>query len=189
MALVRNWFWSGGMATVLSTAAAMAGSRWENGRSTAAINAVSHIAWGGPPPQHEGSGRRNLIVGAALHAGASYFWAAAFEALFGRVARERRSAALLGAAATAAAAYVTDYHVVPRRLRPGFERHLSRSSLFGVYAALAAGLALGARLAARPERRHAPLAGRRSALPHPDGAPFAADEAAAAASYTRLDMP
>ena len=42
------------------------------------------------------------------------------------------------------AAYFIDYKLVPQRIRPGFEFHLSRHSLHCIYAALAAGLALGA---------------------------------------------
>jgi hypothetical protein len=41
-----------------------------------------------------------------------------------------------------AAAYVTDYHVVPKRLTPGFELRVPRLALAGVYAALALGLSL-----------------------------------------------
>jgi hypothetical protein len=39
-----------------------------------------------------------------------------------------------------AAAYVTDYHIVPKRLTPGFEMRIPRVALAGVYAALALGL-------------------------------------------------
>jgi len=49
-----------------------------------------------------------------------------------------------GAAKTAAIAYFTDYYVVSKRFQPGFEAYLSPASMFAVYAALAAGIALGA---------------------------------------------
>ena len=39
-------------------------------------------------------------------------------------------------------AYVVDYHVVPRRLTPGFELRVPRRALAAVYGALAVGLAL-----------------------------------------------
>lgn len=54
--------------------------------------------------------------------------------------------ALPGGACVAALAYVTDYHLVPARLTPGFERHLSRRALFFVYAVLAMALAAGGAL-------------------------------------------
>jgi hypothetical protein len=44
------------------------------------------------------------------------------------------------AAAVAAVAWVVDYGVVPRRLRPGFEAHFSRRSMVLTYAAFAIGL-------------------------------------------------
>jgi hypothetical protein len=49
---------------------------------------------------------------------------------------------LLRGAAVSAAAYVTDYHLVPRRLTPGFELRLPRLALAPIYAALAVGLSL-----------------------------------------------
>ncbi len=69
------------------------------------------------------------------------FWALLYEAL-GR--RRRRSAgrALRDGAITSAAAYVVDYHVVPRRLTPGFELRVPGRALAAVYGALAVGLAL-----------------------------------------------
>ena len=43
--------------------------------------------------------------------------------------------------ATSALAYVIDYHVVPDRFTPGFEKRLPERSLGLIYAALALGLA------------------------------------------------
>jgi hypothetical protein len=40
-----------------------------------------------------------------------------------------------------AAAYITDYHFVPRRLSPGFELRIPPAALAAIYAALALGLA------------------------------------------------
>ena len=48
------------------------------------------------------------------------------------------------AAATSAAAYIVDYTFTPRRLRPGFRKHLGPGSMFAAYAAFAAGLAAAA---------------------------------------------
>ncbi len=188
MSFLRNVAWAGGAASLLSAVAAAACSRVENRRAAPAINAISHIAWGGSPPYQEGPAARNFVTGAALHAGASFFWAAMFEALFGRAARESRKAAVLGGAATAAAACLTDYGIVSRRFRPGFEAYLSRLSLFGVYGALAAGFALGARLANR-----APRGGRfitpRPALRYDSADRLVAPDPDRTASFTRLQMP
>ena len=51
------------------------------------------------------------------------------------------TATLLSGAAVSALAYLTDYHVVPSRLTPGFEKRLGGRSLLAIYAALAFSLA------------------------------------------------
>src|SRR5690606_130631 len=50
-------------------------------------------------------------------------------------------------------AYIVDYHVAPARLRPGFKKHLGPRSIFAVYAAFAAGLALVTFVRQRAARR------------------------------------
>ncbi len=140
--LLQTALRTGLIAGLVSGAAAAALSRLQTGRGAPAINAVSHIAWGGRPPAQAGTGGRNYLVGAGLHIGASVFWATFFEGVFGRSARQRASHAWFGGGATAALAYLTDYHIVPRRLRPGMEAFLPRWALYGVYAALGAGFAL-----------------------------------------------
>lgn len=118
----------------------------ENGHAARPMNAVAHIADGGPPPAHDGPFHRNTALGFATHLGASVWWAAFFEGLFGPSARSSSRDALAGAASVAATAYVVDYHVVSKRFRPGFERYLSSSGMLAVYASLAAAFALSARL-------------------------------------------
>lgn len=150
--LLQHVLRTGLIAGVVSGAAALALSRLRNERAAPALNAVSHIAWGGRPPAHAGKGGRNFLVGTGLHIGASMFWATFFEGLFGRSARAHASRAWLGGGVTAALAYLTDYHVVPQRLRPGMEAYLPRWALYGVYAALGAGFALAARRRRAPEQ-------------------------------------
>ena len=137
-----NCLISGAAGGLLSHLAAAAGGRIERGNAALPMHAVSHIAWGDDPKSHTGRHPHNVVIGAALHHGASVFWATFFEALFGREAERSTAAALAGGATIAAAAYVTDYHVVSDRFKPGFEAHLSNRSLFLIYA----GLAVGARL-------------------------------------------
>lgn len=141
-----NCLISGTAGGLVSHVAAAAASRVENRNADLAMHAVSHIAWGDDPKSHTGKHTHNAVIGAALHHGACLFWATFYEAFFGRQAERSTAAALVGGATIATAAYVTDYHVVPERFKPGFEAHLSDRSLFLVYAALAAGLAAGARL-------------------------------------------
>lgn len=155
----------GGIASLV--AAAIAG-RVEQGRGkeTMPIHAVSHIAWGDEPQSHRGRKPHNALIGTALHQGACVFWGVFYEAFFGRRAERNLGAGLIGGAAIATSAYVTDYYIVSDRFKPGFEAHLSGRSLFTIYAALAIGLAAAARLRGlyhhqkenrdeRDKRRHA----------------------------------
>jgi hypothetical protein len=141
-----NCLISGGAAGLVSHLVAAACSRVERGRSDLAMHAVSHIAWGDAPEDHRGRHTHNFVIGSALHHGASLFWSVFFEALFGRRAERSTPAALVGGATVAAAAYVTDYHVVSERFKPGFEAHMSNRALFLIYTGLAIGFAAGARL-------------------------------------------
>ena len=124
-------------AAAVSLVASLAGRR-EAGSYAAPLNATSHFLWG------ERAARKNTLswkytgVGFAANYGASIFWALFYEALKGRSRSPAR--ALASGAAVSAAAYVTDYHVVPKRLTPGFERRLPVAALAAIYVALALGL-------------------------------------------------
>jgi hypothetical protein len=117
--------------TAAALAASFAGRR-EVGAYAAPLNATSHILWGDAAARRDSASAKYTGTGALLHYGAAIFWALLYEALPGR--------APMRAAATAVTAYVVDYHVVPRRLTPGFEMRLSAPALAGVYLALGLGL-------------------------------------------------
>lgn len=128
--------------TAAALAASFAGRR-ETGSYAAPLNATSHIVWGDAAALRDDVTSQYTATGAALHFGASFFWAVLHELLPGHAA--------VRAPLTALTAYVVDYHVVPRRLTPGFELRISPSALAGVYAALAAGLFAGS-LVSEPRR-------------------------------------
>lgn len=142
---------SGSVAGAL--AAAMAGyrARAEGTTAYAPINAVAHCLWPDEAPRETRCSARYTLTGLAIHQGAAVFWGVVFELLAPRRPRERPAATLAAATATAATAYLVDYRVVPKRLTPGFENHLSGRSLACVYAAIAGGFALAA-LMRRGER-------------------------------------
>lgn len=131
---------SGTLAAAAVTLVASFAGRRATGSSAAALNATSHFLWG------DGAARRNAYslkytgVGLAANYGASVFWALLYEALGSR--QRTRPRALRDAAAAAAIAYVVDYHVVPKRLTPGFELRIPSKALAAIYAALAVGLSL-----------------------------------------------
>ena len=135
---------SGTVAAAAVTLAASLAGRRATGSYAAPLNATSHFLWG------ERAGRRNdyslkyTATGFIANCGASVFWALFYEALAGRMPP------LVRGAAVSALAYVTDYHVVPRRLTPGFEMRLTRPALAAIYAALALGLSARDLLSRKP---------------------------------------
>ena len=138
-------------------------------RSGAApLNAISHWLWPERALRHCGLSARYTLTGAFIHWGASCFWSAIYEghrqagALPPPPARaparkpsapanEALSNDLVDALALSAIAAWVDLVLVPPRLSPGFERHLSDASLCRVYLAFGAGLAWGE---ARCRRAH-----------------------------------
>jgi len=132
---------SGAVAGLATFATVALAGRRDSGSAVAPLNATSHIVWGESAGRVEHVDAKHTAVGTALHAGACVFWAAFFEKWFGRAARRGDvRTALLGGATIAAAAYVTDYHVVPKRLTPGWESRISGRSLATTYAVLALAL-------------------------------------------------
>ncbi|WP_149195658.1 hypothetical protein [Luteimonas suaedae] len=153
---------SGSVASALSTLTLSWLCHRDGGALASGTNATSHWFWGETARYRDAPSLRHTLLGYAIHHASSVFWACGFERLAGRRARPARIAAAAGL--TAALAYVVDYHVVPRRLTPGFERHLPASGMLATYVAFAVGLCLGsracrrgvvklARRVARPARR------------------------------------
>lgn len=145
MSLLRNTAVGGTLATVATTAALLlAGDR--EGSRVAPLNAVSHIAFGDDAYEHEEPSLKHTTAGFTLNALATASWALVHEALFGLRGRSSIPAALATGAAVSALAYAVDYHAVPERLKPGFEKKVSRPALTGLYVVLALSLAAGALL-------------------------------------------
>jgi len=147
---VRRALTSGSIAAVLTALTAAVAGRREAASYAAPLNATSHILWGEQATWRNQPTLKYTGVGVLLTYGAAVFWAALYEKLFGRARRSARSQhpvaegalrAIGGAAAVSAGAYVTDYHLMPRRLTPGYERRVSGKSLATIFAALALGLA------------------------------------------------
>ncbi|RPE76915.1 hypothetical protein EDC50_2167 [Vulcaniibacterium tengchongense] len=133
-------------ASVLSTWVVSLAGRKATGSAASATNATSHWLWGERARRVHRVDVRHTVAGYAIHHASSFFWALFYEAW-----RERRprSRAWPPALAVSAAAYLVDYHVVPRRLTPGFERHLGGPAMAATYAAFALGLTLAAALRSR----------------------------------------
>lgn len=128
---------------VTGLAAAILGRR-DTGSAMAAINAPSHVLWGDQAAAVEHATLRHTIPGYLINTAAAMFWSGVFEKFFGHlVPRRGLTTTLLGGAATAGAAYITDYYLVPRRFTPGFEKRVSGPSLLAIYTALGVSLAAG----------------------------------------------
>ena len=137
--IVNRSLLSGSLAALAVTLVASLAARRSSGSAAAALNATSHLLWGERAGRQDAYSMKYTATGFATNYGASIFWALFYEAL-GRGKRRRPQRALLDGALVATAAYITDYHIVPRRLTPGFEMRISPGALALVYAALALGL-------------------------------------------------
>ena len=134
---------AGSGATALTTATILCLGQERDSSMWAPLNAVSHIPFGDEAAAHTELSAKYTGTGAALNTAAVFSWAAMHAGVMRALPRQDLPSAIGASVAVAAVAYVVDYHVVPRRLTPGFEKRLSGRSLFWIYSALAAGLAAG----------------------------------------------
>jgi hypothetical protein len=128
---------------VLSSVVVAACSACEARAAFAGVNATSQWFWGQRAKRHIQPSWRYTAVGYVVHHFSSLLWAGIYEWwCLRRPSTPRATAAR--AAAVAAMACAVDYTVTPRRFRPGFERHIGRTSIAAVYVAFAMGLYAGA---------------------------------------------
>lgn len=144
---LRRGVWSGTVASLSSTAALALLGRQEAGSPYAPTNANSHWLWGERAARRDGPSLRYTLTGYAIHHASATFWSVLFEKICGPVLDQRAPGkTLAAAAATTAVACFTDYQLTPARLKPGYEKRLSRPALALVYGAFGLGLAAGAML-------------------------------------------
>lgn len=143
---------SGSVASILSTAVLAATSQRESNTPYAATNAISHWFWGDHAGTQDGPSMRYTAVGYAIHHASATLWGILYEKWFGdECDRKEIGPTVAGAVAVASLACFVDYKLTPYRLQPGFEKRLSKRSLFLVYATFGAALVL--RGLATPKRR------------------------------------
>lgn len=154
--VLREAWVAGSCASVLSALALGWAGHREVRSAAAPLNAVSHWRWGRRALFQRGISGHHTLLGFFIHHCASVWWAGLHAAVRGRSPRAQQPAVVLaGAAATSAIACVVDFQYTPERLTPGFEHHLSRRALAGVYAMFALGLAAGALAVRRSAARAA----------------------------------
>lgn len=140
------------VATVTTVVAAALCGQIEDGEPLAPINAVAHIAFGEEAYRQYEPSLKYTGTGILLHESAVFSWTLLHEIFFGKAKAEGRvGVSLLGGVLVSLAAYLADYHAVPERYKPGFERHLQPRSLMVIYIVLA--LALGLTGIASPNRK------------------------------------
>ena len=140
---------SGSVAGLATTAAvALLGAR-ETGSAAAPINATSHVLWGDEAGTADAVDVNHTLPGLLINAGAGVFWAVVYELLRSRTRPEDRAAAVASGAAVASLAYVVDYHLIPRRLSPGWDLRLSRRSVALGFVVLGLSLGLAGLMRAR----------------------------------------
>lgn len=149
----RKALLSGSLASVISTSALGLLGRHDVGSSIAPTNATSHWLWGDTAYDTSEATLRHTGVGYATHHLSALFWATLYERWLDENGHMTAASIARDAALMAAVAAFVDYGLTPKRLRPGFERHLSLVSLVGVFASFAAGLALGAYINRQHDRR------------------------------------
>ncbi len=138
------WF-SGTVAAILSSLVIVICGRVERGRGLATHNGPAQWVHGTGEGHRRDVTLRHTLLGFLIHHASSCWWAFVQQRVFPR--RPPRTAWRVHAAeagAVALAACVVDYKVMPERLQPGFEKHISRPSLAAAYVAFGLGLALAA---------------------------------------------
>lgn len=135
---------SGSIASVASTAVLTARGVREADTPYGPTNATSQWVYGEQAAYHDEPSLSHTVIGYAIHHASVTLWAVLYEKWFGEHAERMNlpdfGKAVAAGAATAAMACFVDYRVTPRRLRPGFEKRVSRTSLFMTYASFGAGL-------------------------------------------------
>lgn len=144
---------SGTLASALSTAVLALFGKATMNKPLAPTNATSHWMWGDRAYDQHDPSLQHTAVGYATHHASAVMWATFFERWLNYSGALRPAEIVRDAAAMTAIASFVDYQLTPPRLRPGFETHLSRGALVGVFAAFGAGLALGAILNRQHDRR------------------------------------
>ena len=142
---LQDGCFSGAVASILSAAALATCGRLEGGTAAGPMNGPSQWIWGRFAKHRRSASVRHTVVGYLIHHVMASGWAVLHEKTFGTTGSQRSAGReLRNGAATAALACFVDYRLTPKRLEPGFEAQLSKTSLLAVYSAFAVGLAVSA---------------------------------------------
>ena len=132
-----------GLVAGLATFAMISWRGQKDTRSAVApINATSHILWGDEAAANTHITLRHTLPGLLINAGATIGWSVIDQLMVRTLSRRKGALAnMMGGVFTALLAYLVDYHLVPSRLTPGWEKRISNHSLYLSLGTM--GLALG----------------------------------------------
>jgi hypothetical protein len=143
---------SGSIASVVSAGTLAVLAITEGNAAARPINATSHWWHGNRASAVRDIDLAHTGVGYATHHASSVLWALLFETLRARGGKTDVLSIARDATIVSATAAAVDYRLMPRRLTPGWELVLSKSSVAAGLVALAAGLTVGGLITARAER-------------------------------------
>lgn len=151
----RSWLVSGTAAAVTSTALLSLCGLIENGNPVGPSNGPSQWIYGRKSARRRHFSLRHTVPAYLIHHSSALFWSRLHQALFVRDPAQPRTLQrrVAEGAATAAVACFVDYRCTPKRLQPGFEQQLSRTSLLVVYAGFGAALGIATHLLTRGRGR------------------------------------
>jgi len=129
----------GALAGLATCAVAALCAKAERQPAVSALNSTSHIVWGDGAADQASASWQYTGTGIALNELALVFWGLIYE-LWSHSAIGASMSPLSRGATVSVLAYITDYHLIPRRFTPGFEKRLSPGSLFSIYCAIAVSL-------------------------------------------------
>ncbi len=145
MQVLADGLKSGTVAAISSAALMAVRGQIENGNAIAPINAISHIAWDDEAFEAKSLDLKHSVVGLAINDSAMISWGVIFEAMRAFTKSRESVAKTVGCASVLAIlAWVIDYKIVPPRLTPGVEAHLSKRSIWMLYISLASALSASA---------------------------------------------
>lgn len=149
------WLVTGTAAAVTSTLLLSSCGWIENRNAVGPNNGPGQWIWGRRAARRRHFSLPHTAAAYAIHHASALLWSRVHQALFVRESRPPCSARqrLVEGAFTGALACFVDYRCTPRRFQPGFEQHLSRTSLLFVYAGFGAALGLTTHLLTRGNHR------------------------------------
>lgn len=153
-----GWLVSGSVAAVVSTAVLSLCGWIENRNAVGPNNGPSQWIWGRRAARRQHFSVPHTLAAYAIHHASALMWSRVHHAMFVRAHHPPRSLSrrLAEGAATSAVACFIDYRCTPSRFQPGFEKHLSRTSLLLFYAGFGAALGVATHLATRHGQRDGP---------------------------------